>query len=436
MRSGFLCFSAISLSFRTREDGTIDQKMTMSQNGVTVGLWGFIRQLIGEVRQISAFEPDVVISDTRISTLVAAFILRKPRVLILNQYSVQMPKDDRKHRWADRPMLFAAKIIWRYISAMLELAWGVSDLIIVPDLKAPYTISRYNLAIPPGIRRKVRLVGPLTPSRLNLPNGIRHSGNVSPLVFACVSGPATDRKYLVNKLTDILKEFPGDYELVLSCGDPNGSFGEKKIGNLMVHEWMTDQSYWKTFERADVIVSRAGHETIMKAISEGKPLVLIPPPNHTEQANNAKRAEELGVAVVLDQSRLDTQELARAIFTWLVGKRFANGEKYVNVPHAEVSMLELITKSLIPPMTYAVLGAIAVFLVWWFPGQARLSLPQAPFDLLLIGTFAVFLAAVLATWWRRRVAVLRIGISGTKEPITVRLVSASKAEGVFKALKG
>ncbi len=320
-RSGFTYFSAIPLSFRTREDGTIDPKMTMSQNGVTVGLWGFIRQLIGEVRQISAFEPDIVISDTRISTLVAAFILRKPRILILNQYSVQMPKDDRKHRLADRPMLFAAKIIWRYISAMLELAWGVSDLIIVPDLKAPYTISRYNLAIPPGIRRKVRLVGPLTPSRLNIPNRIRHSGTVGPLVFACVSGPATDRKYLVNKLIDILKDFPGDYELVLSCGDPNGSFGEKRIGNLMVHEWMTEQSYWKTFERADVIVSRAGHETIMKAISEGKPLVLIPPPNHTEQANNAKRAEELGVAVVLDQSRLDSQELAAAISTCLKNNR-------------------------------------------------------------------------------------------------------------------
>ena len=320
-RSGFTYFSAIPLSFRTREDGTIDPKMTMSQNGVTVGLWGFVRQLIGEVRQISAFQPHVVISDTRISTLVAAFILRKPRILILNQYSVQMPKDDRKHRLADRPMLFAAKIIWRYISAMLELAWGVSDLIIVPDLKAPYTISRYNLAIPSGIMRKVRLVGPITPPRLNIPNGIRKAGNVRPLVFACVSGPATDRKYLVNKLTDILMDFPGDYELVLSCGDPNGSFGEKKIGNLLVHEWMTEQSYWKTFERADVIVSRAGHETIMKAISEGKPLVLIPPPNHTEQANNAKRAEELGVAVVLDQSRLDSQELAGAISECLKNNR-------------------------------------------------------------------------------------------------------------------
>ncbi|HEV2119602.1 MAG TPA: glycosyltransferase [Candidatus Bathyarchaeia archaeon] len=312
-RSGFTYFSAIPLSFRTREDGTIDPKMTMSQNGVTVGLWGFIRQLIGEVRQITAFKPDVVISDTRISTLIAAFILRKPRILILNQYSVQMPKDNRKHRLADRPILFAGKIIWRYISAMLELAWGVSDLIIVPDLEAPHTISRYNLAIPSGIRRKVRLVGPLAPPKSNHPNGKRPTGSVRPLVFACVSGPATDRKYLVNKLTEILREFPRDYEMILSCGDPNGSFGEKKIGNLTVHEWMTEQSYWKTFERADVIVSRAGHETIMKAVSEGKPLVLIPPPNHTEQANNAKRAEELGVAVVVEQSRLDTDELAEAI---------------------------------------------------------------------------------------------------------------------------
>jgi UDP:flavonoid glycosyltransferase YjiC (YdhE family) len=59
----------------------------------------------------------------------------------------------------------------------------------------------------------------------------------------------------------------------------------------------------------------------MKAVSEGKPLVLIPPPNHTEQANNAKRAEELGVAVVLDQSRLDATELAGAISRTLKDNR-------------------------------------------------------------------------------------------------------------------
>ena len=120
----------------------------------------------------------------------------------------------------------------------------------------------------------------------------------------------------------------------------------------------------------------------------------------------------------------------------LVGKRFSMGEKYVNVPHAEVSTLELITKSLIPPLTYAVLGAIAVFLVWWFPGRGQISLPSAPFDLVLVGTFLVFLTALVATWWRRRVAELKIGIAGSNEPITVKVVPTSKAEDVFKALKG
>jgi hypothetical protein len=32
--------------------------------------------------------------------------------------------------------------------------------------------------------------------------------------------------------------------------------------------------------------------------------------------------------------------------------------------------------------------------------------------------------------------MLRIGIDGTEEPITVKLVSTSKAEHVFNALKG
>ena len=120
----------------------------------------------------------------------------------------------------------------------------------------------------------------------------------------------------------------------------------------------------------------------------------------------------------------------------LVGRRYSIGEKYVNVPHAEVSTLELITKSLIPPLTYAVFGAIAVFLVWWFPGRAQIGLPSAPFDLLLVATFVVFLTALLATWGRRRVAELKIGISGSNEPITVKVVPASSAENVFKALKG
>ncbi len=120
----------------------------------------------------------------------------------------------------------------------------------------------------------------------------------------------------------------------------------------------------------------------------------------------------------------------------LVGKRFAVGEKYVNVPTSNVRTLELITKSILPPITFAVLAGIGSFLVWWFPGGQKLPLPAFPYDLVLLGALGVFVAALVATWWRIGVAVLRIGIADSQEPITVKLVSASKAEGVFKALKG
>ncbi len=120
----------------------------------------------------------------------------------------------------------------------------------------------------------------------------------------------------------------------------------------------------------------------------------------------------------------------------LVGKRFTLGESYVNVPHTNVSSLELITKSILPPLTLAIVAAIGAFLVWWFPGERQTSLPVFPYNFALLGTGTAFLAALIALWWRRRIAVLRIGIVGSQEPITVKLVSTSKAEGVFRALKG
>jgi UDP:flavonoid glycosyltransferase YjiC (YdhE family) len=51
----------------------------------------------------------------------------------------------------------------------------------------------------------------------------------------------------------------------------------------------------------------------MKAVRAGKPIVLVPPPNHTEQGNNARRAVELGVAVALDQDNLKTETLVNAV---------------------------------------------------------------------------------------------------------------------------
>ena len=120
----------------------------------------------------------------------------------------------------------------------------------------------------------------------------------------------------------------------------------------------------------------------------------------------------------------------------LVGKRFRVGEDFMNVPTSNINTLELITKSLIPPLTFAVLGAIGTFLIWWFPMAQRLPLPVFPYDLGLLAGLAILVLSLIIAWWRVGIAVLRIRLNGSKNPITVKLVSTAKAEEVFKALKG
>ena len=120
----------------------------------------------------------------------------------------------------------------------------------------------------------------------------------------------------------------------------------------------------------------------------------------------------------------------------LVGRRFAIGENFMNVPTASINTLELITKSLIPPLTFAVLGGIASFLVWWFPMAQRLPFPVFPYDLGLLAGLAIIVGSLVIAWWRLGIAVLRIRVKDSKDPITVKLVSTTRAAEVFKALKG
>src|SRR5207244_12749507 len=60
----------------------------------------------------------------------------------------------------------------------------------------------------------------------------------------------------------------------------------------------------------------------------------------------------------------------------LVGKRFTTGETFMNVPTASINTLELITKSLLAPLTFALLGAIASLIFCWRARTSLLSFPM------------------------------------------------------------
>ena len=317
-RRGLPTLPTVPIGFKVKEDGTVDFKMTAATSGFSLGVRRFLRQVTAEIRNIKRFKPDVVVSDSRVSSLVAGKLMHVPVALILNQYRVEIvgKPSTRKITPVERLFFLIANIFWLFFRTLLGGVWARSDVMLIPDFPAPYTISASNLAIPKRYKSKVKLIGPVVSGGLSRPasggplNSSLFFASRKSVIYAAVSGPKTERTVLANLLYDALTRFPGEYEIVVSRGEPNGRSDPVRRANLTVYDWVEDQD--ELLRASSLVISRAGHGTIMKAIMLGKPMILIPIPDHTEQYGNAKRASQLDLAEVIPQRELTAERLLHA----------------------------------------------------------------------------------------------------------------------------
>jgi UDP:flavonoid glycosyltransferase YjiC (YdhE family) len=217
----------------------------------------------------------------------------------------------------DRLFFFIANLGWLFIRTAIALVWVRSQVILIPDLPFPYTISLGNLAIPKRYNGKVKLIGPIidrsqkaTDTETQMKRRLGLHGT-RPLVYAAVSGPKVERQILASLLLDSLQGFSRDYDVVLSRGEPSGDREPRLVHGVVVYDWIENQEDF--INASDLIVSRAGHGTIMKSLMYGKPMILVPIPDHTEQYGNARRASSLQAAQMIDQNRLNQETLKSAI---------------------------------------------------------------------------------------------------------------------------
>ncbi len=318
-QEGFPAVEVPPMDFKVEPDGTVDLKRTAMNPGPFVAPFNFLGQVGKELQVMESFEPDVVVSDSRASPLVAARLLGIRAICILNQFQVIIPR--RTH------YLRLAKLADSITLAIIGKIWTSAIKVMIPDLPPPYTISMGNLRLPKAYRKKIQLIGPILPvSTDSLPseNALRKKLDLQegkPVIFAPISGPSKERVYLINVLQQIFTEFPDDYQIVMSLGNPKSKAASVKYGNLTVSSWVPNRfEYMKT---CDIVVSRAGHGTVLQAMCYGKPAILIPTPNHTEQSNNARKAMELGAAMMLEQHNLDRKTLLVAIRKMMKDTQFA-----------------------------------------------------------------------------------------------------------------
>lgn len=335
-QAGFSVAEVPPVAFKVLPDGTVDFRRTVANPDLFFASFKLLRQVRAEVRVMQHFKPDVVVSDTRVSPLAAARLLRIPRICILNQFQIIIPR--RTH------FLQLAKFADLIGLAMIGKLWTTGIQVLIPDFPEPYTLATGNLRIPKSYQKKVKLIGPIIetrPESLPTQKVLRkklHLDQTKPVIFAPISGPAKEKAYLIGLLRRIFSEFPEDYQIVLSLGYPARSSDELKRGNFSIYNWM--QNRFEYLKACDLVVAKAGHGTVAQTLCYGKPMILIPTPNHTEQYNNARKVKALGVAEILDQQQLSKEKLLKTVEKMLNTDRYVEKSKEILAQVGELDGLE------------------------------------------------------------------------------------------------
>ena len=277
----------------------------------------FLRQVAFETRSIAKFSPKVVVSDSRLSPVLAARRKSFPVITILNQFKVQMPPRFRVNR--------QGRFYERVAGDVLGLLWSLSDEVLMTDLPPPYTIGEANLE-GTELSSVVRYVGFTSPrnhmSDEQLSRAKRMLGlDNRPLVFMQISGPDATKKRFSETAMRAAKRLSRNYNIVISLGYLDGSPEATKLADgVYLYDWCPIKD--ELFALSSVVVSRSGHRTIGQCIDSGKPAVLIPIHNHSEQLGNAEKFASLGLGVDIRARDLNPTGLADAVEACINDSRY------------------------------------------------------------------------------------------------------------------
>ena len=277
-----------------------------------IPLWftNFARQVTQETKNISSFNPNIVVSDSRLSPLISSKILDIPSIVILNQIKLLLSPRIREFK--------IARAFENLNGEFFGNIWSLADKLLIPDLPPPYTIAEHNIWNLESVKRKMHYIG-FTTSKWREDNqaieNALHSLNLDkkrPIIFIHISGPYETRLNLISTIMDASKYFRKDIQYIISEGKPKGNTIPRKISSTgWYYEWCPIRD--EIFALSDLIVIRAGHEVISQAIEHGKPVVIIPIPNHGEQLGNSEKVERMKIGIRLEPSKIEAYQVAEAI---------------------------------------------------------------------------------------------------------------------------
>lgn len=336
---GYICNTVAPVEFAWNTEGGFSVKNSIAH----VPRWftNFWRQVNQEIRFMSMSSPDIVVSDSRLSPIIAARILRIPSIVILNQ--IKLLLSPRLREFAISRLF--EDIVGEYLGSL----WSLADRILVPDLPPPNTISAHNVHGTGAASPFLEYVGFTAPLERISKESVRRVIEsleidiTRPVVFIHVSGPSQTRMPLV-KVGLKTAEIIGDkMQFIISEGKAGGATEPTRIGkSVWYYEWCPVRD--EIFSLCDLAVLRGGHVTLSQAIHFGKPVITVPIENHGEQLGNSEKVAEMGIARMLHPKNLGAEELARAIEETMRDEKYASRASALRTVAEKMNGIENIIK--------------------------------------------------------------------------------------------
>ena len=305
---GYECVRVPAVEFAWNVKGEFSIKYTIAN--LPKWFTNFSRQVNNEVQNMIKYQPDIIVSDSRLSSLITAKFLGLPAIVILNQVKLLLSPRLREFK--------VARLFEKINGEILGTMWTLADKILIPDLPPPYTIAGHNVWDTSTIARKLEYIGFTAPklcvTQEQLSKVAHYLGldRSKPIVFIHVSGPMETRMPIIRIAVEACKSLRQEIQYIISEGRPNGNVEPKKLSGLgWYYEWCPVRD--EIFAMSDLLVLRGGHVAISQAIQFGKPVVTIPIENHGEQLGNSEKIAEIGAGIMLKTKHLKANHVTHAI---------------------------------------------------------------------------------------------------------------------------
>jgi UDP-N-acetylglucosamine--N-acetylmuramyl-(pentapeptide) pyrophosphoryl-undecaprenol N-acetylglucosamine transferase len=306
---GYKCITVPPVEFSWSLGGDFSIKYSIAN----IPRWftNFSIQVNKEIQSMIGYNPDIIISDTRLSSILAAKVLGISSVVILNQAKLLL--SPRLHEFK------IARLFEKINGELLGSLWSMSDKILIPDLPPPYTIASHNIWDVSSIVKKIQYVGFMAPelhvdqAQINKVAQYLSLDRSRPIIFIHISGPMQTRMTIIKIIVEACKCLSREIQYIVSEGRPTGSTQPKKLaGSGWYYEWCPVRD--EILAMSNLLIIRGGHVAISQAIQFGKPMISIPIENHGEQLGNSAKIAKIGVGIMLQTKQLNTKVIIDAIY--------------------------------------------------------------------------------------------------------------------------